>query len=149
MNSDFKELLCIFNEAGVRYLVVGGQATILYTEPRFTKDYDVWVQPSEDNAGRVYRALARFGAPLAETAPQEFAKPDVIFMMGVPPMRIDIITSIDGVEFEDAWQRRNEVKFDDFCTWFLSREDLIRNKRAVGRRQDLIDADLLEGKLEE
>jgi hypothetical protein len=149
MNSGFKELLCIFNEGGVRYLIAGGQATIDSTEPRFTKDYDVWVEPSEENAERVLVALARFGAPVGGVAVKEFATPGLIFMMGVPPMRIGILTSIDGADFAEAWPRRQEVKFEGFHTWFISREDLIRNKRAVGRRQDLIDADLLEGKLGE
>ncbi len=145
MNSDFKELLCIFNEAGVRYLVVGGYATMLYTEPRYTKNYDVWVEASNENAERVFRALAKFGAPVAGMSVADFTTPDLVYMMGIPPARIDILTSIEGADFEGAWQRRREVRIQELLACFLSREDLIQNKRAVGRPQDLIDVQSLEG----
>lgn len=149
MNSDFKDLLSIFSEAGVRYLVVGGQAAILYTEPRFTKDFDLWVDAAPSNAQRVFEALARFGAPLGQCRPEDFAVPGSVFMMGVPPTRIDVLTSIEGVEFADAWPRRTEVEVDGLRVSFIGREDLIRNKRAVGRRQDLIDVDRLEGRMDD
>ncbi|MBI5281575.1 MAG: nucleotidyltransferase [Candidatus Solibacter usitatus] len=146
MNSDFRELLSIFNTAGVRYLIVGGHAVMLYTQPRYTKDYDLWVDPSPENARAVFQALAEFGAPLGETSPEEFAVPDLVFMMGVAPAKIDVMTSISGVQFAEAWERRQRVACNDIEAWFIHREDLIRNKRAAGRPQDLVDADLLEGK---
>lgn len=102
-NFHFSELLRIFNAHGVKYLVVGGYAVMLYSEPRFTKDLDLWVGDDRDNASRVFRALAEFGAPLTGVDPADFAKPDLIYQLGVPPLRIDVLTSISGVDFEAAW----------------------------------------------
>src|SRR4051794_29299973 len=103
MNSDFKELLRLFNERDVRYLVVGGYAVMKYTEPRFTKDLDVWVEASVENARAVFAALREFGAPLSGIAPEDFAAEGCIYQMGRPPARVDVLTSIDGVRFADAW----------------------------------------------
>jgi hypothetical protein len=95
-NFHFSELLRIFNDNGVRYLVVGGYAVMLWSEPRFTKDLDVWVGDDDDNAARVFRALAEFGAPLSGVRPADFAKPDLICQLGVPPLRVDVLTSYYG-----------------------------------------------------
>lgn len=148
-NSNFVDLLRVFNEEEVKYLVVGGYAFMFYSNPRFTKDLDIWVEASQENSVRVFRALARFGAPLRGLTAADFAEPEKFYQLGIAPNRIDVLTSITGLEFEDTWQRRQASEFGGTTAWFISREDLIRNKRAVGRRQDLIDADLLEGKLEE
>ena len=115
-NSTFKDLLSALNGCGAKYLVVGGYAVMLYTEPRYTKDLDIWVEPSPDNALRVFRALAGFGAPLAGIHADDFAVPDLIYQLGVPPSRVDILTSISGVDFADAWGRRQKaVGFLDRC----------------------------------
>ena len=143
-NFHFSELLRIFNANGVRYLVVGGYAVMLYSEPRFTKDLDVWVGDDDTNAARVFRALAEFGAPLTGVQPADFAKPDLIYQLGVPPLRVDVLTSITGVEFEAAWERRSEAAFGDVAAPFIGLEDLIRNKRATARASDLADCERLE-----
>jgi len=143
VNSDFSDLLRLFNANGVRYLVIGGYAVIQYAEPRYTKDLDLWISADKDNAAVVYKALKEFGAPLAGMTEADFAEEGYFYQMGIPPVRVDILMGIPGLEFDSAWQHRVEVNFDDLIVRFVSREDLIQAKRASGRPQDLIDADLL------
>lgn len=143
VNSDFSDLLSLFNANHVRYLVIGGYALIQYAEPRYTKDLDLWTGTDAENARAVYRALRQFGAPLAELTEEDFAAEGYFYQMGVPPVRVDILMGIPGSLFEDAWLRRVEVDFDGLLVPFISRLDLIAAKRASGRPQDLIDADLL------
>jgi hypothetical protein len=143
-NPNFKDLLSALNDCNAKYLVVGGYAVMIHSEPRYTKDLDIWVEATPENALLVYRALAAFGAPLAGIRPEEFAKPDVIYQLGVPPSRIDVLTSISGVEFAESWPRRFESKFGDLQVPFISLDDLIRNKRSVGRHSDLADCERLE-----
>jgi hypothetical protein len=107
-----------------------------HTEPRYTKDLDVWVEPTPQNAEVVYDALRRFGAPVSELTPGDFAEPPIFFQIGVPPVRIDILTTVSGLEFSDAWHRRMDTDFDGVNAPVLSREDLIVTKRAAGRPQD-------------
>lgn len=145
MNSDFKDLLRIFNEHKVRYLVVGGYAVIKYTEPRYTKDLDVWVDASVKNARAVFAALREFGAPLTNITTADFAKEGSIYQIGRPPARVDVLTSIEGVGFADAWPNRMASDFDGIPAPVISRQDLLTNKRTVGRPQDLVDvSNLLE-----
>ncbi len=144
MTSDFEDLLKLFNANAVKYMIVGGHAVMLYTEPRYTKDLDLWIEASEDNASRVWRALAEFGAPLAGLAPKDFAHEGFFYQLGLPPARIDVLMSIDGVRFEEAWPVRRESRLGAQTAWFIGREALIRNKRASGRHMDLHDADLLD-----
>ena len=144
MSSDFEELLSIFNENEVKYLVVGGHAVMLYTEPRYTKDLDVWVEADEENALRVFKGLHQFGAPLSGLSPADFANAGFFYQIGVPPVRVDILMSIDGVTFAEAWPNRVQSRLGNQDTWFIGRAELIKNKRAVGRHIDLHDADLLE-----
>jgi hypothetical protein len=143
MNSDFEELLSLFNVNDVKYLVVGGYAVMLYTEPRYTKDLDIWIEPSADNAARVFRALSEFGAPLSGLTPADFSHEGCFYQLGTPPVRVDILMSIDGVAFDDAWLNRQESLLSTQKAWFIGRTDLIKNKRASGRHIDLHDADLL------
>ena len=143
VNSDFSDLLKIFNANNVRYLIIGGYALIQYTEPRYTKDLDIWISVDQENAAAVYRALKAFGAPLANMSEADFAEEGFFYQMGRPPMRVDILMGIPGLEFEKAWQQRVEVDFDSLCVRFISREDLITTKKASGRPQDLIDAETL------
>lgn len=143
-NPDFRDLLQCLNDAKTRFLIVGGYALILHTEPRFTKDLDVWVEPTAANAARTWRALSLFGAPLVGVSMSDFATPGTYYLVGVPPNRVDIITAIDGVEFAAAWKRRAKSGYAGQEVGFLSLADLIRNKRAVGRPQDLIDVRKLE-----
>ena len=143
VNSDFSDLLRIFNDHNVKYLVIGGYAVVQYAEPRFTKDLDVLIGTDTKNADAVYNALKEFGAPLAGLTPKDFSEEGFFFQMGVPPVRVDVLMGIPGVQFDKCWDRRLEVDFNGLKVIFISREDLISSKRAVGRPQDLIDADLL------
>ena len=143
MNSDFSDLLVALNEESVEYLIVGGYAVIKYTEPRFTKDIDIWVNATPENAERVIRALSKFGAPLSGVGPDDFTDPDVFFQIGVSPTRIDVIVGIDGLEFADCWTRRETATWDDIEAKFISIHDLIKNKEKVGRPQDRIDVENL------
>ena len=112
--------------------------------PRATGDMDLWVRPSPENAERVWRALAEFGAPLDQLSQGDLTEPDVEFQLGVVPSRIDILTSVTGVDFEDAWARREVIDLDGVQVGVIAREDLIRNKKAVGRLRDLADIEELE-----
>jgi hypothetical protein len=142
-NSDFRELLSLFRKHRVRYLVVGGYAVMKYSEPRFTKDLDLWIATDAENAASIYAALREFGAPLANLTPNDFTQRDYYYQMGRPPLRVDVMMSIPGVEFEEAWNSRQIVKIDGLEVPFISRSDLIRAKEASGRPQDRIDADKL------
>lgn len=144
VNSDFSDLLRIFNANRVKYLVIGGYAVVQYAEPRYTKDLDMWISTDTANAEAVYKSLREFGAPLAGLTAKDFAEEGCFFQMGIPPIRVDIIMGIPGAHFEGCWQRRNEVDFEGLEVCFISKQDLIAAKRASGRPQDLIDADLLE-----
>jgi len=124
--------------------VVGGYAVMLYSEPRFTKDLDIRVDREGGNPERVFRALAKFGAPLSGIVPADFAKTDRIYQLGVAPMRIDVLTSVSGVEFPAAWDRRKEASFGDTVATFIGLDDLLTNKRATARMSDLADCERLE-----
>jgi hypothetical protein len=143
-NPDFRDLFVALSDAGAEYLVVGAHAVMFYTEPRSTKDIDVWVRPDADNGARVYRALAAFGAPLYDVTPDDFSVPGTIFQIGVAPNRIDVITSIDAVDFEEAWSTRVATAYGGAPIHLLSRDLLLRNKKAVNRLQDQLDVERLE-----
>jgi len=128
----------------VRYLIVGAYAVTFHSRPRFTKDLDIWIDADAVNAERAWRALAAFGAPLKDVKPSDLSNPQLVYQVGVPPNRIDILTSLDGVVFEDAWSRRAVGRYGDCPVAYLSRQDLITNKRRVGRPQDLLDVEALE-----
>jgi hypothetical protein len=144
MNRDFSELLSAFDAAGVESLVVGAHALAAHGHVRATKDLDVWVRPTEENAARVIRALGAFGAPLHDLTVGDLTTPGIVFQIGVPPLRIDVLTAIDGVSFEDAWTDRVAVHLDEVRAFVLSRKHLIANKRASGRLQHLADLERLE-----
>lgn len=140
---DFKELLSILEKYKVRYLVVGGYAVMKYTEPRFTKDLELWIETNEENSKAVFAALKAFGAPLKGLTPHDFTEKEYFYQMGNAPFRLDIMMSIPGVEFESAWEHREEVLLEELAIPFISRADLIKAKEASGRAQDLIDAENL------
>ena len=135
----YRELLQALNEYEVEYLIVGGYAVMKYTEPRYTKDLDVWVHNSADNSMKLFQALAKFGAPLKldGVTPETFTGQMVVYQIGVAPVRVDILTNIDGVQFGEAWPRRVQSIFFEVPVHLISLEDLIANKRAVGRSSDL------------
>ncbi|WP_244923745.1 hypothetical protein [Enhygromyxa salina] len=144
MNDDFLDLLFELSDAEARFLIVGGYAVGAHGYPRATKDLDVWVEASPDNATRVIAALEAFNAPIGDLGAADLATPGVGFMMGRPPRRIDILTKIAGLEFERAWPRRVTMTFGHAAYPVISISDLILNKRAAGRAQDLADAEVLE-----
>jgi len=137
---DFKELLSLLEKHKVRYLVVGGYAVMKYTEPRFTKDLDLWISTDKENSKAVYAALKEFGAPLKGLSPADFTQEGYFYQMGNPPFRLDVMMSIPGVTFETAWSNREKVQVEGLAIPFISKADLIKAKEAGGRPQDLIDA---------
>jgi hypothetical protein len=143
-NPDCKELLKIFEKFKIRYLIVGGYAVMKYSEPRFTKDLDVFIATDQDNANGVYSALKEFGAPLENLSSDDFAHKGYFYQIGMPPLRVDIMMSIPGIEFDEAWKNREVVELDDLKIFFISRSDLIRAKEASGRPQDKIDIEELK-----
>ncbi len=145
MNRDFVEMLSALSDAGAEFLVVGAHALAAHGRPRATGDLDIWVRPTLENAERVWVALRAFRAPLHDLTRDDLATPGVVFQIGLPPRRIDILTDISGVEFEAAWSRRALFVVSGQRLPFLSREDLLANKRAAGRPKDLADLAELEG----
>ena len=143
MNSDFNEILKAFNDYQVKYLVIGGHAVMKYSEPRYTKDLDIWVKADTENGGAVFDALKAFGAPLAGMTKDDFAHEGHFYQIGIAPVRIDILMSIKGVAFDDAWANRVESDVGGTQAFFIAKNDLIKSKRATGP-QDIIDAELLE-----
>jgi len=139
MNPDFVDLLRAFVAADVRFLIVGAYALAFHGRPRATGDLDVWVDANPQNAGRVMEALRAFGAPMSDIAEADFARPGVVYQIGVPPGRIDILTELTGLTFGDAWRDRLRGRFGDIEADFIGREALVRNKRAIGRPRDLGD----------
>lgn len=144
LNEDYKDMLRCLSEEKVDFLLVGGYAIAAYGFPRATKDIDLFIGADRENASRVWRALARFGAPLAGVTERDLATEGVIFQIGTEPRRIDLITRIDGVAFAAAYANRRMVQVDELEIPIICIEDLIRNKRASGRPQDLADIEKLE-----
>lgn len=143
-NPDFKELLSTFKRYKIKYLVVGGYAVMKYTEPRYTKDLDIWISTDKQNAENVFAALCDFGAPLINLTPDDFTQEGYFYQMGKPPFRLDIMMSIPGLDFQQAYKNKIEVEIGSVTIPFISRLDLIKSKKASGRPQDLIDVEKLE-----
>jgi hypothetical protein len=144
-NSDLIDLLRALNDEGANYLIVGGYAFAVHGRVRATKDADIFVGTGADNAAKVWRALASFGAPLDELRIADLTQPDTFFIMGRAPNQIDIITTIDGVSFEDAWRGRFQATYGGVPVNYIGRDHLIRNKTAADRPQDRIDVAYLRG----
>lgn len=143
-SQDFKELLSAFNENRVKYLIVGGYAVAIHAQPRATKDLDIFIEPSAENAKAVFAALTKFGAPLRDLRPENLTDPNIFFRMGTPPQMVEILPRITGVEFDQAWEHRIEAVIDErtgLKAFIISADDLIANKTAFGRPYDLADAD--------
>jgi hypothetical protein len=145
MNRDFAEMLNALSAESVEFLVVGAYAVAGHGLPRATGDIDLWVRPVAENAARVWKALERFGAPRSRLTVDTFTQPDIVYQIGVPPSRIDLLTGIDGVSFEEAWADRVDCVVDGVAFPMISRHHLVMNKRATGRPQDLADVARLEG----
>ncbi len=147
LNPDFRDMLSCLKNEGVDFIVVGAYALASHGLIRATGDIDVWLSISPDNANKVLRALARFGAPTSGLSEKDFTTPDTIIQLGVEPRRIDLITGIDGVEFDEAARRKVRVDVDGVEVFVLSKEDLLKNKLAAGRDKDRGDIAWLEKRL--
>lgn len=145
MNEDFLDLLSALSDAKARFLIVGAYAVGLHGHPRATKDLDIWIEATLENAQKVFSALQAFGAPVGDLKEGDLSELGTGFMMGIPPRRIDLLTQISGVSFEVAWPRRVEASVSPTLRCpFIGLEDLIENKRAADRPQDRVDVTILE-----
>ncbi|OGQ78613.1 MAG: hypothetical protein A2289_09930 [Deltaproteobacteria bacterium RIFOXYA12_FULL_58_15] len=143
LNPDFRDMLSALSEAQVDFLVVGAYALAAHGVPRATGDIDIWIRPTPKNAQRVIRALTVFGAPLDQITEQDLATTNTVFQIGLPPRRIDLLTSITGIEFEGAWANRKMVEVEGISLPILAKGDFLANKRALGRTKDLADIEAL------
>lgn len=146
LDKDLCALLALFNAKGVEFLVVGGHAVAFHGYPRLTEDLDLWVRPDSANGACVVAALDEFGFGSIGLTPADFEADDRVIQLGRRPNRVDLLTRVYGVSFPEAWTRRTATSLGGTAVWMISREDLIRAKRATGRPQDLVDADKLEGR---
>ena len=144
LNQDYVDMFRTLNTANVRYLVVGAYAFGFHVEPRTTKDVDIWVDPSAANAKRLHAALVNFGAPLEGITAEDFTNLDLVYQIGVAPNRIDILTGLESITFDEAWENRQETTYGKEKVNIIGRDDLIKIKRAAGRPQDLEDIQALE-----
>lgn len=144
VNPDFKDLLQELSAARARFLIVGAHAVMYFTLPRYTKDLDIWVDPTPENAPRVLAALRAFGAPLFDLRAEDLAQPGVTFQIGIEPNRIDILTEVESLDFAAAFSRKALSSYGGIPIGLLSLEDLITNKESVGRLQDQLDVENLK-----
>ena len=143
IQEDYKEFLRLFNAHVVEYLVVGGYALAFYGKPRFTGDLDLLINRDRKNAERVFAALRDFGFGSLELSVEDFMEPEQVVQLGLPPIRIDIVTSLDGISWNNAWKGKLSGTYDDIPVHFIGRKEFIANKRATGRSQDLADIEAL------
>jgi hypothetical protein len=143
LNQNFRDMLLALNDAKVEYMIVGAYAMAAHGCPRATGDIDFWVHATHENACRVWQSLSAFGAPMTEIAVEDFSSPGVVFQIGVVPQRIDILTTVSGIEFADAWPHRLIADLDGLLANVLGRDHLLENKLASGRPKDLLDVDIL------
>jgi len=144
LNPDFQDILSLFNDESVEYMVVSAYALAYHGLPRATGDIDLWIRRSDENAERIWRALSRFGVPLLDLTKDDLKNPETVFQIGIAPRRIDILTSIDGVEFDEAKAETKQVEIENLVIPIIGRRHLIQNKKAAGRLQDQADVVRLE-----
>jgi hypothetical protein len=144
LSKDFKEFVALLNENDVKYLIVGGYAVALHGHPRYTKDLDIWIEMSRDNADKILKAVEKFGLASLKLKPEDFLEKNQIIQLGYPPNRIDLLTALEDVEFDDCYNTRVQVAIQDVKINFIDLENLKKNKRATGRLQDLADVEKLE-----
>ncbi|MCG8332999.1 MAG: nucleotidyltransferase [Proteobacteria bacterium] len=144
INQDFKEFIRLLNQNNVKYLVVGGYAVAFHGHPRYTKDLDLWIWINEINAVNLIKSLKEFGFQSLDLKPEDFLKPGYIIQLGHPPNRIDLITEVQGVDFDICFESRIETEIEGVMISFIDLENLKKNKKAVGRHQDLADIENLE-----
>lgn len=146
LNKDYKEILQSLLDNKVKFLIVGAYALAAYGYPRATGDFDIWVENSLENSKKIYRALLQFGAPMQKINEKTFVEKEIIFQIGVAPCRVDIINYIDGVNFNNAYRTRKNIKIEGLKVPFISKKNLIKNKQATGREKDRLDAVFLKEK---
>ena len=144
LNRDFKDMLSCLKDEEVDFIIVGAYALAAHGFPRATGDIDIWVRNNFENARKIMRALKKFGAPISRLSEEDFTAPDIIVQLGVEPCRIDLLTGIDGVGFDEAWQNKTSITIDDLEINILSKEDLLKNKLATSRDKDQGDIVWLE-----
>ena len=144
LNQDFKEFIQLLNENQVKYLVIGGYAVAVHGHPRYTKDIDIWIEISEENAQKLVTALTQFGFESLGLTSQDFQTPNQIIQLGYPPNRIDLITNPDGIDFQTCYDSKIEVTLNDVPVKFINLDNLKKNKLASGRLQDLADLEKLQ-----
>jgi hypothetical protein len=144
IEKDFKEFLGSLASKKARFLIVGGFAYAIYAEPRYTKDLDLFIEQSEENADKVLAAIRDFLGETLGLTRNDLLKPKTFVQLGYPPLRIDLTTHCEGLVFAEAWPRRVSGRYSDIEVFFISLDDLIKNKIATGREQDLVDAKILE-----
>ena len=145
LDQDFNEFVQLLLANDVRFLIIGGYALAAHGAPRYTGDLDTWLWVNDDNADRMLVVLDSFGFGALNITREDLLNPDTVIQLGYPPHRIDLLTGIDGVDFDDAWSRHVTFDINGELVPFISREDLITNKKAVARLQDLADVAKLEG----
>ena len=139
VSQDYEDLFKILNAYRIKYLVVGAYAVMYYTQPRYTKDIDVWVIPELNDPEKIYQALREFGAPLKGIQPEDFTDQQMILQIGMAPVRIDILMSVPGIFYKEAWQNRKKIQYGQTQIYMLGKQDLIVAKKQAGRPQDKID----------
>ncbi len=144
VNQDYKDLFKILNEEKVEYLIVGAHAVIFYAEPRYTRDIDLWVNPTKENVDSLWNALVKFGAPLIDITKEEFENPNLIYQIGIEPNRIDIIMGMDKVSFAEAYNQKKGSFYDGIPIDIISISDLIKTKENTGRKKDELDIESLK-----
>ncbi|PZO37652.1 MAG: hypothetical protein DCF19_18375 [Pseudanabaena frigida] len=144
LNQDFKEFIQLLNDNQVKYLVIGGYAVAVHGHPRYTKDIDIWIEISEENAQKLMTALTQFGFESLGLTSEDFQTPNQIIQLGYPPNRIDLITNPDGVDFQTCYDSKIEVTLNDVPVKFIDLNNLKKNKLASGRLQDLADLEKLQ-----
>lgn len=144
LNPDFRDMLSCLKDEKVEFLIVGAYALAAYGFPRATGDIDVWVRNNSDNAQKIMAALKKFGAPTLNISEEDFTSTDIVVQIGVEPCRIDLLTHISGVAFDEAWKNKVGITIDDIEIYILSKTDLLRNKLATGRDKDRGDIAWLE-----
>jgi hypothetical protein len=143
VQKDFRELLELFNKNNVEYMIVGGYALAFHGAPRYTGDLDIFIRPHSINAQRILRALEAFGFESVGLTAADFERPDNVIQLGVPPVRVDIVTSLTGISWESAFENRVQGRYGDVQVQYIGREQFIRNKRSIGRQKDLADIEAL------
>jgi hypothetical protein len=149
LNEDYKDILRILLKNKAKFLIVGAYAMGAYGYPRATGDFDIWVENSLVNSKKIYKSLKKFGAPLSEINEKTFNDKNIIFQIGVAPRRVDIITTIAGVDFSKAYADKRIIKVEKISIPFISLKDLIKNKQSTGREKDKLDVQYLKGKIKE